>query len=164
MASYGSVEGVAALTYRYTSAGAFDVTTNPTSATVTGWLAQISSMLNVTLATAGFSVPVTDPDATPALDGFVNALAADLTHAANATGRFYSERMIENGVSPIRVISNDIQAWVQANAAGLVAMGANRVTSKAGQIAYRNGDEAGNVVEPLFQRDTFGRWSANQSD
>ena len=164
MASYGSVEGVAALTYRYTSGGAFDVTTNPTSATVTGWLAQISSMLNVTLATAGFSVPVTDPDATPALDGFVNALAADLTHAANATGRFYSERMIENGVSPIRVISNDIQAWVQANAAGLVAMGANRVTSKAGQIAYRSGDEAGNVVEPLFQRDTFGRWSANQSD
>lgn len=164
MASYGSVEGVAALARRFTNAGAFDITTNPTSATVTGWLAQVSSMLNVTLATAGFNVPITDPDALPALDGFVNSIVSDLAQAANSAGRFYSERMLENGVSPIRVISNDVQAWVQANAAGLVAMGANRVTSKAGQIAYRNGDEAGNVVEPLFQRDTFGRWSARQSD
>lgn len=164
MASYGSVEGVAALAVRFTNAGTFDVTTNPTSATVTSWLAQISSTLNVALATAGFSVPITDSDATPALDGFVNALAADLTHAANSTGRFFSERIIENGISPMRVISNDVQAWVQANAAGLVAMGANRITSKAGQIAHRSGDEAGNVVEPLFQRDNFGRWSVRQSD
>lgn len=164
MMAYGSDAGVAALCRRFTNSGSFDTTTNPTQATVSGWLAQISAMINVALATGGFTTPITDPDVTPALDGFVNALAADLAGAANSAGRFYSERMLENGVSPIKVISSDVRAWVEANAAGLSALGANRARSEAAQIGYRGTDESGTVIDPLFGRDTFGRWSANQSD
>jgi hypothetical protein len=159
MASYGSAEGVASLCRRYTNAGAFDITTNPSLSAVTGWLAQVSSMLNVALATAGFVTPITDADVTPALDGVVNSLVADLASTANSAGRFYSDRALENGVSPIKAINADVRAWVDANAAGLVAMGANRTTSDAGQIAYRETDETGETPDHLFTRDNFGTWS-----
>ena len=123
MANYGTEAGVAALAKRYTNSGAFDVTTNPTLSNVTSWLAQLTSMMNVALATGGFVTPVTDAAITPALDGFINAMAADLVHAANSTGRFFSERALENGVSPIRAVNADIRAWVEQNSDGLTALG-----------------------------------------
>lgn len=123
MANYGTEAGVAALAKRYTNSGAFDVTTSPTLSTVTSWLAQLTSMMNVALATGGFVTPVTDAAITPALDGFINAMAADLVHAANSTGRFFSERALENGVSPIRAVNADIRAWVEQNSDGLTALG-----------------------------------------
>ncbi len=123
MANYGTEAGVAALAKRFTNAGAFDVTTNPTLTTVTGWLAQLTSMINIALASGGFVTPVTDAAITPALDSFINAMSADLVHAANSTGRFYSERALENGVSPIRAINADVRAWVEQNSAGLTALG-----------------------------------------
>ena len=123
MANYGTEAGVAALAQRSTNSGAFDVTTNPTLSNVTSWLAQLTSMMNVALATGGFVTPVTDAAITPALDGFINAMAADLVHAANSTGRFFSERALENGVSPIRAVNADIRAWVEQNSDGLTALG-----------------------------------------
>lgn len=124
--AYGSVAGVAVLAHRYTSGGTFDVTTNPPASAVTAWLGEVSSMVNLALASRGFATPITDADVTPAIDGFVNAMAADLVHAANSTGRFYSERALENGVSPIKVINNDVIAWVDSMAHGLELLGASR--------------------------------------
>jgi hypothetical protein len=156
--SYGTEAGVAALSGFYTTNGAFTASTNPTLATVTGWLAQVSSMVNVALATSGFATPITDADVTPAIDGFVNSMVADLVRAANSTGRFFTERAQEYGVNPMKVINNDVRAWVDANAAGLVAIGASRTTSDAGQIGYRETDDAGRTINPLFTRDAFGGW------
>lgn len=153
--SYGTEAGVAALSGFYTTNGAFTVSTNPTLVTVTGWLAEVSSMVNIALATSGFSVPVTDADALPAINGFVNSMVADLVRAANAAGRFFTERAVEYGVNPMKVINGDVRAWVDANTAGLVAMGAARPTSDASQAAYRDTDERGNATFPLFQRDAF---------
>jgi hypothetical protein len=147
MASYGTTGGVAALTKRYTNGSAvFDGTTNPTSTTVTTWLAEISSMVNMALATSGFAVPITDADVTPALDGFVNAMTADLVHAANSTGRFFSERALENGVSPIKAINNDVIAWVENMAAGLVVLGATRSSPSHGLVITST------VINPQYLR------------
>ena len=54
--SYGTVANVAALTRRYTTAGSYGATTNPTETTVEGWIDQVSATLNVVLAAAGFSI------------------------------------------------------------------------------------------------------------
>jgi len=158
--SYGTEAGVAALTKRYgdSTTHLFTTATNPTLATVTSWLAQISSMVNVALASAGFTTPITDADLTPALDGFVNALTADLAHAANSTGRFFSDRALEYGISPIKAISNDVRGWVEMMTPGLSALGAVRETSDADRIAFRDGDENGNAVNPMFTRGAFGGW------
>ena len=149
MASYGTEAGVAALCKPYTTGSAFTTGTNPTLATVTGWLAQISSMMNVALASAGFATPITDADVTPALDGFVNALAADLVFAANARGRFYSERALEFGVSPIKAINQDVIAWVETNASGLAVMGASRSYPNRGVIVTST------VKNPQFSRPVY---------
>jgi hypothetical protein len=157
--AYGTTGGVAALTKRYTNSGAvFDATTNPTVTTVTAWLAEISAMVNIAMASSGFAVPIVDADITPALDGLVNALTADLVHAANSTGRFFSERALENGVSPIKAINKDVWGWLEVNIAGLSASGAVRVLSDAGQIAYRETDDSGTEIDPLFSRNRFGSW------
>lgn len=154
--SYGTEPGVAALAKRYTNSGSFGVTTNPTLATVTAWLAQVSSMVDIALATAGFTTPITDASITPALDGFVNGLVADLVAAANTAGRFYTDKAVEAGVSPLKIINNDIRQWVEMMTPGLEALNAVRKTSDAGQIAYREADDCGNEVEHLFTRDQFG--------
>lgn len=131
--AYGTTGGVAALTKRYANASTvFDATTNPTITYVTAWLAEISAMVNLALSTSGFATPITDADVTPALDGVVNALTADLVHAANSTGRFFSERALENGISPIKAINADVRAWVELNAAGLALLGADRGSPASG--------------------------------
>jgi hypothetical protein len=162
MASYGTEAGVAALMRRYTNSGVFDTTTNPTYATVTSWLSQVSSMVNVALATSGFATPITDADALPALNGFVESMVADLVASANSAGRFFSDRALEVGMSPIRTINADVKAWVKDNVAGLEAMGATRSTSDTDQIGYRDVDSNGNEVDALFKRENFLPWSINR--
>jgi hypothetical protein len=159
--SYGATAGVAALSRRFTNSGTYDGTTNPTSTTVTTWLAQVSSMLDVALASSGFSVPFTDADITPALDGIVNALVSDLANAANSAGRFFTDNALQYGVAPMSMIRKDILQWVSDNSAGLASMGANRIVSTAGQIGYRDADDNGDPVEPLFPREGFSGWGHN---
>jgi hypothetical protein len=159
--SYGTEAGVAVLCRRFTNAGSFDTTTNPLVATVTGWLAQVSSLLDVALATEGFAVPITAATITPMLSILVNVETCDLVNAANSAGRFYTEKALEFGISPMNVIRKDILAWVSDNAAGLVAMGAVRSVPDAGQVAYRDVDDDGNEIDPLFQRHSWGGWKEN---
>jgi hypothetical protein len=159
---YGSANGVAALCKRWTNSGVFDNTSNPTLATVNEWLEQVSSMIDIALSTSGFTAPVTSASITPALNSFVNAMVTDLAGAANSSGRFYSDRMIDNGVSPLKVISKDIFGWIDVMSSGILALGAGQVISNAGRIAFRDGDDDGNQIDPLFGRDTFGKWSVNR--
>ena len=122
---YGSVSGVIGFVRVHTrngeffdAAGAVEAT-NPSLSQVTEWLEQISTMLDLALATEYFVVPITDTQAVKALDGIVNALVSDLVNAANASGRFFSERILEGGRNPMLLIRSDILAWVTANADGL---------------------------------------------
>jgi hypothetical protein len=154
--SYGSIAEVAAMTPRYLSSGAFTGGTRPTSAQVQTWLDNASATLNVMLAKNGFVVPVTQPDAAKACGQLVVEVVTDLCHAANSAGRFYTDRALERGTSPMRVLRQEMADWVEDMAAGLENMGATRTTTLAEMGGYRDSDENGQPVNPIFQRDSFG--------
>jgi hypothetical protein len=127
--SYSTAASVAALSRRYTNAGTYDGTTNPTLTVVEGWIDSVSATLNAALAGAGFTIPVTQADAVLALAAVVAEAVSDLTHAANSAGRFFTERALERGVSPMRVVRQEMKDWVDENAAGLTALGAARTST-----------------------------------
>ncbi|RMD64627.1 hypothetical protein D6833_04145 [Candidatus Parcubacteria bacterium] len=153
--SYGSVEEVAALVPRYTSNGSFTSSTRPTLTQVEQFIDRISGVLNVMLAAEGFAIPITQADAKLACDEIVVSAVVDLCHAANSAGRFYTDRELR-GKSPFSVIRAELAEWVQEHAAGFERIGATRSTSLAEQIAYRDVDDAGDDVFPIFQRKGFG--------
>ena len=154
--SYGSVAEVQALTARYLSSGAFTTATRPTLAQVETWIDNASATLNVMLAKAGFSIPIADTDAKAACGQIVVEVVVDMCHAANSTGRFFTERALEKGLSPMKVLRQDMADWVEAMAAGLELLGATRTYSALSGIAYRDTDNSGDATFPIFQRESFG--------
>ena len=163
--SYGSVAEVAAMTARYLIGGTFTTATRPTLAQVEKFIDNASSTLNVMLAKAGFSIPITQADAKAACAEIVIECVVDMCHAANSTGRFFTDRALERGLNPMKAIREDIASWVEAQAPGLEALGASRSTSQLDGIAFRGTDDAGNEVFPIFQRDgfsnVFDNWSGS---
>ena len=128
--AYGIVANVASMTRVYTNAGAYDTTTNPTAAAVTVWLGQFSGYIDVALAQNGFTTPVTEASSLLAITAMVEACAADMCHAANSAGRFFSQRYLESGVSPMMVLRNEINRWATDNAAGMELLGVPRIVNK----------------------------------
>lgn len=149
--SYGTAAGVAALCRIYTNSGAFDPTTTPTLANIEGFIDQISAIVNTALAGQGFKIPVVQADAKLAIDSIVNQLCSDLAHAANSAGRFFTDRALSAGTSPMATIRKDIYAWVDQNAAGLTNLGVERKTESQSTVIYSD-EEYSN----LFTRDQFG--------
>ena len=160
--SYGTAADVAALVPRYTTAGAFGSATRPTLTQVEGWIDSASATLNVILARAGFSVPITQTDAKAACAALVVEVVAEMSHAANSAGRFFTDRALERGVSPMRVMRQEMADWVELQAPGLQALGATRTTSLLGGAAYNDENT------PIFQRTGFGNqfedWGDNDAD
>jgi hypothetical protein len=158
--AYGSAAEVAALVPRYTSSGEFlsadlSPTTRPTLEDVERFLDRISGLVNTYLAQEGIVVPVAEPIGKAAIDELVIEAAVELCHVANSAGRFFTDRRLRSK-SPMRVIREELAAWVDDHAAGLENLGAGRDTSLAGQIAYRDTDQAGEETHPIFQRKGFG--------
>jgi hypothetical protein len=154
--SYGSVDEVAAMTPRYLSGGTFTAATRPTLAQVERWLDTASATLNSLLAKEGFRIPITQADAKAACDQIIVEVVTDLCHAANSAGRFYTERALERGNAPTKVLRQEMADWVEDNAVGLANLGATRLIPDAGQVAFRDTDESGDEIHPIFQRDGFG--------
>lgn len=154
--SYGSVAGVAAYVGVYTIGGSFTTETKPTLANVESWIDQVSANLNTALAKRGFSVPLTQADAVLEAASLVEQLVSDLAQAANSSGRFFSERFLERGVSNWAVLRNDISNWVEEYASGLEELGAQRGSPTATEIGFRDTDNSGDEISPIFQRKQFG--------
>ena len=136
--AYGTPAGVAAFAQMWTVGGAWvDPATgppvvegtNPTLTQVTAWLVEISAMMDLALSNAGFVVPVTVSAAVGAITPYVQALVADLCHAANSSGRFFTERIIERGMSPMIIVQQNINGWVEDNTQGLMNLGVPYVGS-----------------------------------
>lgn len=147
---------VASLTRRYTDNGAYSAATNPTTAQVEMWIDQVSGTINVLLAEKGFATPLTQADAVLTLQAIVTEAVADLAHAANSAGRFFTDRALASGKAPMAVIRMEMADWIQEHAEGLEAIGAGRNVATSGGIGYRDGDDNGNEVSPLFGRNTYG--------
>ena len=144
-----------ALTGRYLITSAYTTGTRPTLAQVETFIDNASATLNVMLAKAGFSIPITQASAKAACGQIVVEAVVDLCHAANSTGRFFTDRALDRGESPMRVLRQDMVDWVDDNAAGLELLGATRTYSALAGIAYRDTDNSGNETFPIFQREGF---------
>lgn len=159
--AYGTAPGVAAYCRVYTSNGEFTTTTQPTLAAVTNWLTQVSSMADTALGTQGFVTPITDTEAVSVVTMIVEQLVSDLAKAANNTGRFFSENSLKSGVSFWKKIAEDLNGWAEMYAPGLEELGAARGDSNLMSMGYRSEDEAGDEIDPIFQRKAFGNTFQN---
>lgn len=159
--AYGTVAGVAAYCGPYTKNGVFDSTTTPTITTVENWLTQVSDMLNTALAIQGFTNPLTETKSVNAATAIVEQLVSDLAKGAHNTGRFFSENALKSGVSFWRMITRDLNDWVEQYAPGLEENGAARGDANLFAIGYRSQDESGDDINPIFQRKGFGNTFEN---
>lgn len=128
MTAYGAASDVAALAGAHTAGGVFTTTTTPTLLQVEAWLVDVSDLMDLALAQHRFEIPIDTgltnyTKITNILSNVVVPLVADLCHAANSSGRFFTQKAIEFGLSPMKVITKDINTWVDSNADGLVALG-----------------------------------------
>lgn len=164
--SYSSIAEVAAIAPLFTddTTRSFTADTQPTLTQVTKFLERISAMIDVLLAENGFSTPVTSTTAKLAIDQLVTEAVAELVRYSNGTGRFFSERIIDNGLSPMRIMNNEFASWIEQHADGLANAGANRTTPALGRIITLDTNDDGTASEPLFQRDDFGFGNSRLGD
>lgn len=107
--------------------------TNPSKSAVDSWITQVSRMMDAALASHWFIVPVPTSlvDVLALLKPQVARIVADMCDDANSAGRFYSERVIDNGLSKMGIIVKDLDAFVATNEDGLLAMGLTQVQRSA---------------------------------
>ena len=154
--SYGSATGVVAFVPNYGSGGAFTTGTRPTLAQVEGWIDSVSGILNSILAEAGFTIPVTNDDVKDALDFFINQEVASICEGVNGSGRFGPTSKAVGKQGRFSLMLEDVKTFVEGNKAGFERLGAERAYDVTSSIAYRDTDESGEAVTPLFERKAFG--------
>lgn len=154
--SYGTAAGIAAFVPNYTAGGNFNAATRPTLTQVEGWIDSMSGLLNSILAEAGFTVPVTDNNVKDALDFFVNQEVASICEGVNGSGRFGPTSKQVGKQGRFALMLEDVKAFVEGNKAGFERLGAERSYDATSSIAYRDSDESGEAVTPLFERKAFG--------
>lgn len=127
---YGTQEQVATMASTWTDDGEWGEYTNPTLLEVEDWLDQLSAEFNIALGSHFFVYPV-DPTASPnaykTISKYVVALCADLCNFKNSSGRFFTEKLVERGITPMAAIQKDMNAWIELNAEGLVADGVQQI-------------------------------------
>ena len=158
MADYGTLGGVGSLVPTISGAAYdFETTTNPTAATVTRLLEQISGVIDSVLAEHGFSTPITTPaKVNVALDGFVEQEVAAIVAGIRGSGRFgpSSKSLAKQGY--MGMISKDAADFVELSKTGFELLGAARLVDSAEAIGARTTDVSGDDIVPLFQREAFG--------
>lgn len=121
---YGTQQQVATMASTWTDDGVWDTTTNPTLQEVEGWLGDISAQFDVALGSHFFVFPITSaksPTAYKAVSKYVVDLVADLCNWKNSSGRFFTEKLMERGITPMAAVLKDINDWIEMNSDGLVA-------------------------------------------
>lgn len=160
--SYGTVAGIAALARTWTldntfiDATLYDDGSNPDLTTVVTWVDEVSAMLNIALAKHGFVVPLSTTRGRMAARSIVNQVTADLVKYVNNQGRFFSQRFVDSGYSVWKSIRSELDLWVSEFAPGLAESGETQNASDLDAIGFRDTDEDGDHVFPIFQRKAFG--------
>lgn len=98
--------------------------TNPSLTEVNSWLSDVSGQVNLALENVGFIMPVealVSPNAYKAVSLYVVSLVADLCHFKNSSGRFFTEKLIERGITPMTAILKDLEGWASMNERGFIA-------------------------------------------
>lgn len=137
--SYGDVINIEVLASTWTSGGHFlddsgcDNATTPSLTQVEAWIDQMSSVIDLALATEGFETPLTDAIPIAAAASVVEGVVADLCHAAHRSGRFFVKKALESGISPIIAIRKELNEWVTANVVGFRTLGVANVKNAVGE-------------------------------
>lgn len=108
----------------WTDDGSWTDSSNPSILEVEDWLEQVSAQFDIALGSHFFVFPissVTSPTAYKAVSKYVIDLVADLCSWKNSSGRFFTEKLVERGITPMAAILKDINSWIEMNANGLVA-------------------------------------------
>jgi hypothetical protein len=128
--TYGTVQGVASLSYMWTNSGVFldeDLpyvdATKPSFTEVESWLLEVSSSLDLILADEGFYVPVVAADVLPAIENKVQAIVKDMVDYSHGAGRFFVTQELQAGASPMMVVEKELREWVKERAIGFANMG-----------------------------------------
>jgi len=151
--SYGSVGEIEALIGRYTDEGGLTAATRPTRAQVERFIDRVSAIVNVSLAQAGFAIPVAQVDAVAALADFVVDQVVQLCYAANGAGPYAPGATELRGRRARAAISQEAFDFVADFAPGLQALGATRTRTLANGLDCRTQDESGNDLVPFFHRE-----------
>jgi hypothetical protein len=128
---YGTQEEVATMASIWTEDGEWSGDTNPKVDEVENWLDQVSAQFNVALG-SHFFVPesvtlANTPNVFISISQQVVNLVSDLCNWKNSSGRYFTEKLIERGITPQMAILKDINAWIELNADGLVADGVQQI-------------------------------------
>jgi hypothetical protein len=151
--SYGSVAEVAALTPRYTNAGSYDATSQPTLTQVEKLIDRVSASVNVILAQMGFAVPVTQADVKLMLDDFVVEQVVQLCHSAHGAGPFAPSSEQLRVRSAFRVITDEARAFIEASATGIENLGATRTYGGVYGLAATLVDDDDETLQPFADFD-----------
>jgi len=142
---YGTADNVAAMSSVWSRGGHFydddDIyvtATVPSLAQVEIWLTQFSAVVDLALRVEGFNTPLVDDIAVGAITPIVEGVVADMVHWSHKAGRFYSKKMLESGISPIRAITKELNDWVAANLIGLQNSGVPGVPGGPGSVAGKH--------------------------
>lgn len=127
---YGTQEQVATMASTWTDDGEWGEYSNPTLPEVEDWLDQVSAEFNIALGSHFFVFPVTEedsPNAYKTISRYVVNIVADLCNFKNSSGRFFTEKAVERGITPMAAIKKDMNNWIEMNAEGLIADGVQQV-------------------------------------
>lgn len=122
--AYGTAAGVAAHAKTWTRGGTFYdasasplvAATKPSLTEVATWIEQVSDMFDRAISNEGFVVPVTATKSVSMITLEVERIVADLCDRVNGTGRLAQDRVLHIGY--MKVLANEIKAWVQEGATG----------------------------------------------
>ena len=157
MTSYGDAGGIAALTPRFADvSGVFTTTTRPTLAHVDELIVQVSAVVDTILARHGFCIPVDNVTMLSSLEFFVNEQVASIVEGINGSGRFGPTAKQPHRKGRHALIMEDVSSYIEMNEIGFERMGACRNETNIEGIGYRQLDNSGDLVTPLFQRKGHG--------
>lgn len=149
--SYGDTDYIAYRCPKWTDSSTKKFTTGtvPTLTTVEKLVDEVSAVLNIVLESVGFTVPVPATNKTwrPALNMFTEDEVCAIIEGIHGSGRF-GPTTKGPGKSRFGMIGEDAAAFIAKYAPG----GANAPVLS---IGYRDTDNAGDDVAPIFQRDAF---------
>lgn len=158
--SYGTVAEVLALTRIYLRGqSAYNSTTRPTLTEVETFIDRTSGVLNLALATAGFTVPVAQADAKLACDDWVVRIAAAYVEAAQPWTGADPE---EASILPLPSLSKALE-FVQAMSAGFVYLGVSQPGDDSNALIFtgqtaqadRADPDDDTLEQPHFKRGQF---------
>ncbi len=144
--SYGTVAEVEALTRVYMAGElGFNASTHPTLTEVEKFIDRCSGVLNLALASAGFTVPVTQVDAALACDNWVVTMAARYVETSQPYAGI--EDNPRGGL--LSDLDDEAKAFVQMNQAGFGALGVAQAAADSNGVIFTGMTAQRDRTDPL---------------